>query len=829
MTLTSFITSLIMVAVAWTPTDVVQFWTNPNEPAVFHFKANEPPGEDAVKFEFRTTDGELALVGMGKVDGASLAVQATLPQGYYELTLPESNQTFGVACQPPYDATTVRERDAFFAIDAASTWLVHDDSVREALLKNARRMGLATYRERLNWIRIENKEGVFDFEGDNRSEKLRKLAEQNGMPVLELFHNAPGWTGLVGKFPEDLIKTSDAWGVIGKRWERYWNSFEVWNEPDIGFSGNLPADQYVPLLKTIANEFARQGIETPIVGGIIASFRDDYMDSLADNGALDACDYFSFHTYCRAYEMENVSLRYLRWLEKNNAEWKPVWITECGRPWSKGANRPNRESDLLSAIDIVEKGVAAKALGVDAYFPFVYVYYEENDNNFGMSDFSNAPLRSIAGYARSVSLLGGKRCIGSLSFPHDIVERSYLFVDSQTNEKVAVLYSRDRREGRRLRLPCNPLFVERITGERLNVSEDGTVDFRDGFLFVGLPSNLELKLAKPTEIDAMRNLRVAARVKHGADPRRNFSTVLRYDFDASVVSVDRGGYKMHDSKADAFSGNLSVFNFDVQEKILPLSLDFVVQDENGAMTSRRALATIPEEVIVPPRGRATAPFSVATSDVSPFAESKLIFRAGDDAVLTFAISRPVDEDSFRTFATLVCPLDISDLNRWRKSSSKNGLLEFCEGLSTDASSDKSWGVVARFSDESDRWAYPVFTLPLTNDTKKLKLFDNQGCVTERSLAEFKGIAFRVKGTSSNKESVLRFFTYSEQGNYYYTGVPFAPADGEERFIVIPFSSLTPYGGVGEQFDASRVHSISFGCNARGEEITIQLGDVFLFK
>ena len=833
MFLSSLFITLLMGTSVWTPTNVTQFWTTPNEPTVFRFSSGELSNSENVKFEVWTTDGELFLTGEGKVEENLLSVDATLPQGFFELVLPGSDQTFGVACQPSYweanRSGMEDQRDSFFAIDSASTWLVQNDSAREDLLKNARRMGLATYRERLNWSRIENKEGCFNFEGDNRSESLRMLAKQNDMPILELFHDAPDWTSRIGKFPEDLIKTADAWGTIGKRWNQYWNSIEVWNEPDILFSGDLPADQYVPVLKTVANEFSRQGIETPIVGGIIASFRDDYMDSLAENGAVDACDYFSFHTYCRAYDMEDVCIRYLRWLEKKDAEWKPVWITECGRPWKKGTSRPDRESDLASAIDIVQKGVAAKALGIDAYFPFVFPYYEENDNNFGMCDINNAPLRSCAGYARSVALLSGKRCVGSLAFPDGGAERSYLFVDCETAEKIAVFYSRDRIEGRRLTLPFSPLFVERVTGERLEVAEDGSVDFRDGFLFVGLPEDCEYDLSESTDVDTIRRVRHAARVKHGVDPRHNYPIVLRYDFDGTAVCVANGGYRILDSTADTFSGSLSVFNFDTHEKTLPFSLAVAVEDENGKSTFERLNTAVPESISVPGRERVTIPFSIDLTNLYPFSVSKLFFQAGD-STLSFSVSQSVDEYSFRKFSSLICKLDIRALDQWRKSSSSNGQIGFIDGLLTnDDSDDRGWGFTAKFSDKSDRWAYPVFPLPFDAKSGKLTLTDAEGRNTEHALSEFKGIAFRIKGTSNDSEGVLRFFTFDERGNYYFTGVPLAPTDGQERFIALPFASLSPYGGVTGRFDANQVRGISFGCNSHGDETSVQLGDVFLFK
>ena len=598
MNLCSMFGTLVIGALSWVPSDVSQFWVEPDKPALLEFDVKKDETvesgsrSDSVKFVVRTTDGEMLKEGEGEIVGERLAIRTTLPQGYFELELPESNQAFGVASQPPFcpsdailassakERNDLRLRDDFFGIDAASTWLVQDDKTREALIRNARRIGVATYRERLSWGRVEPQENVFDFNGDRNSETVRAAALKYDMPVLELFHSAPDWAGHVGTYPEDLIKTANSWGAIGKRWGRYWNSIEVWNEPDISFSGNLPADQYAPVLKTVAQELARKGITTPVVGGIIATFRDNFMDSFADNGGLDACDIFSFHTYCRAPEMESVCLRYHNWLVKNHAEWKPVWITECGRPWKKGTERPNREADLESAIDIVEKGVVAKAMGYDSYFPFVYVFYEENDNNFGMSDKNSAPLRSIAGYARMIYLLSGKDCIGNWKV--DGSDAAWLFVDRENGEQIAVVYASERKKGRVVKLPCKPVFAERVTGEHVDANDSNELDFSDGLLFVKLPYDFKAELNQSTEVDQARLLRVQAREKHGVDARRNDDVVMRFDFDKEVVSATNGGYSLLDPEIKEFQGRLSVFNFSNESKTLPVSAEAIVNKSGSS-------------------------------------------------------------------------------------------------------------------------------------------------------------------------------------------------------------------------------------------------------
>ena len=178
----------------------------------------------------------------------------------------------------------------------------------------------------------------------------------------------------------------ESWRSISQNWSSVWGGLEVWNEPEISFGGNLPADQYVPILKTVAYQqaHAKFSDRTEIGGGVMSSFHHDWLRCAAENGLLNNCTFFSFHTYATAPAMEKLAQNFQTWLDDNAQSAKPVWVTECGRPWKIGPGRPPREQDLASAIDIVMKGVELRAAGFTRYFPFVCPYYEERDNNFGM-------------------------------------------------------------------------------------------------------------------------------------------------------------------------------------------------------------------------------------------------------------------------------------------------------------------------------------------------------------------------------------------------------------------------------------------------------------
>ncbi|MBQ7030270.1 MAG: hypothetical protein IJN32_08495 [Thermoguttaceae bacterium] len=911
----------VVVGVAtWTPINVTQFWVEPNEPAVFRFESESDALSGA--FVVKTTDGATFCEGTGTRDGKTLTVEATLPQGFWEIEFPETGQSFGVASIPAFwrDPTKPengevgqtagsgkvgevgenaqngkpapvagsgkdgeRIRDPFFGIDAATTWLVGSDAARDDLLFNARRMGIATYRERTSWGRIESTPGQIDFNADRRADFVRQTAKKYDVPVLELIHDAPGWAGRVGqKYPSDLTKTADSWARIAERWAPTWNSIEVWNEPDIHFGGNLPADQYVPILKAVAQEYGRRGVETPVVGGVIAAFRDAWMDSAAENGMLDACDVFSFHSYSRAPEMVGVCLRYQRWLDKFGASGKPTWITECGRPWKRGTDRPNREADLESAIDVAQKGVVCKAFGFEAYFPFVYPFYEENDNNFGMSDRSNAPLRSIVGYAQSIRLLAGKDCVGEWALDGEnaevgrngeglaAVQRSFVFADPTTGERVAVLYSPTRVPGRTVKTFLTPTFVERITGETVAANADGAFDFADGFLFVGVPADAKIALKPASEIDKARERRFEARkLDGGGRPRRDVATVVRYEFDEKIVSPDNAGYKILDSNAKTFSGALTVFNFENEARTLPVRVELLADGKPLPST----FVDAPKTVEIPARGRAIVPFVLNAEKISPFVPLTVETRIGDDGFLSFDLTRAVSRENFVKFAEVATPLDLGELSRWTPSAGAAGKTTF---KAPDALSPGfRWGFDVEFG-EGDRWVYPHFALPLEPNSTRLIAEptalggknsetaqnggdggnralakggekggngeSDEGGVAENSetaqiastagldLREYSGVAFRVKASNEDPNAQIRFFAYDEKGSpFYYTGVGIVPADGREHFVAIPFASLTAYGGTPDPFDPARIRAISVGANTKAAKMTLEVGEFYFFK
>ncbi len=553
------------VAATLEPVDVAGFFVTPDRPAVLRWRIESAPLEGPVEAAVRDyADRVVARTPASLTADGRLELPVKLSPGFYEVELPAVGQRFGVVSLAAFDG----ERDPFFSIDAAMSWLVRDDdALRASLIRALERSGLFMARERLNWAQINPAKGEWDWDTPLHYETLRKTYARHGVDVLEMFHGTTRWAGAVEKYPDDLVGTAGAWRKIGRRWNPTWGAMEVWNEPDIFFGGNLPADQYVPLVRTVAHAFDEAGIDVPLVGGVFAHHLPPYLDNAARNGLVDLVDVVSFHTYGRAPGMEDLIGKYRGWLADHGRPAKPLWLTECGRPWRRGPDRPPAEQDAVSALDVTMKAVESRAGGVARYFAFVYPFYEERENNFGMTGRRGTPLRSMAAYARLASVLAHKRYLGDLRCDSPAVQRARVFGDDR--ETVAVLYTGTADADAKLKLDVPAIRVEGIDGRALTTSDDGTVP--DGLVYVWLQRD-RLGDRLQTDTSAMRLWSLGRQESLGR--KSPPPIVLRYQFDRDVVEAKSEGYRLKDGIPEVLPLSVRVFNLSPEPKALRVELAF---------------------------------------------------------------------------------------------------------------------------------------------------------------------------------------------------------------------------------------------------------------
>ena len=787
-------------AAALKPLDVAGFHVEPNEAGTLRWRVEGETPAGPLRYELKDYAGSPAGAGEMKVGDGSAEAVVRLSQGYYDLEVPATKQRFGVLSLPAWED----KPGGFFCIDSAMSWLVREDSVREGLIKVLRRSGIAMSRERLGWGAVQPAADKWDWQAQGRYDGLRQTCARHRVALLEMFHDAPAWMGRVGKYPDDLVAAARAWEAIAGKWHATWGALEVWNEPDIFFGANLPADQYVPVVKAVAYALHRAKVDTPLIGPVVAHYNRPWLDSAARNGLLDLVGAVSFHTYGRAEQMEALVGQYRDWLAFHGRGGMPLWITECGRPWKKGPPRPPADQDAASALDITMKAVEALACGVRAYFAFVYPYYEENANNFGMMGRAGTPLRSFAAYANLVRVLEYKRYIGDLTCEDRAVRRARVF--RAHGETVAVLYTGRVDAKATVRVGLKPERIEGIDGRVLTPAPDGAIPVPDGLTILWLPRGPVKGLRPDTQ--AMRLFDKAGEATGG--PRRGsifaeeFPVVLRSQFDAGIVDARSEGYRLKGPAPEKFPLVVRAFNLSAR----PLRLRL---EAKATPNTVRVAAPAGQDANVPAAGHVDVRWEIdlrgafaAGNHVEVTVRAQGAGAGVADVLVMDFSGEATLEQMLKAFPGRT-RLPIEQTKRWAPNITGDGT------MTVAATPEGHWRLDAQFA-KGDPWVYPFFALP-----------------EDVTLAGAKGLLIRARCL---QPAAVRVFCWEgEKGVGYLTPGEVVPADGQWHAALVRFGDLVPSGANAPdpdgRLDLAKVRRISIGLNSKARRNTLEVSDLYV--
>jgi hypothetical protein len=779
------------------PVGVDRFFVTPGQPSILQWKTESDQPPRATQYTLHDYRDQVLSTGTAQpAEGGLLQATLTLREGYYEIEFPESRQRFGVMAVAAYEGQV----DLFFAIDAAMSWLVSDDDIREGLVKILARAGVGMSRERLRWSDVGRPADTFDWDGHRRYETLRHVYRENAVEVLEMFHDAPGWLGRVGKYPEDLVTAASQWQQIARRWRPTWGALEVWNEPEIMFGDYQPADQYVPLVRTISYQLQQAGIDVPVVGGVFAHYQQRYLDTAAANGFLDAVDVVSFHTYGRAPQMETLVGNYRQWLAGCDREAIPLWITECGRPWSRGTGRPPVAEDAESALDITMKAVEARCCGIARHFPFVYPYYEERESNFGMMGRRATPLRAMAAYVQLVDQLAHKQYLGDLRVDAPGLTRARVFAGDQ--HAVAVLYTGkvDADAAVQLDLPSAAIrSIQGIDGRPLEPSQGREAPIPDGLTYRELDREV-LTERLVTDTPAMRLWKAGRR--EAPRPAPLAPVLLRFTADAAAMKPEVEGYRVRSEAVSRLPLRVKLFNLDGKEHQVKLSLPDDVHPIDGSPG---------QSATVPPGASAEVVWQVDLGSAFT-ADDRTTVRinaTSDDPrrlpplVLDFFGGARLDQIAARYPRKTRLPIDQS--NRWTAQAGADGK------VSIATTEEAAWQMRVEFG-EGDRWAYPRFELP-----------------PEIDLGRAEALVLRARCVG---QATVRVFLWEgDTGTGYLTPGPLIPADGQWYPATVRFRDLTESTAntpdENHRLDLDRVRRISIGLNSDIRQNVLEVSDVYV--
>ncbi len=798
-----------------TPIQIEAYWVTPDQPAKVTLSAENLAA--GAKLDYQILDYREKEIARGQTEvGADnvVAVEVKLPQGYYELRFPALNQACGLAALPAYAGAP----DQFWAIDAAMSWVGagnRDLPRRGEMIRVLKRCGVTLTRERVSWSAVNREKGQWEWDkAKSFYASLRKLYADCQMPVLEVFHDAPTWTGAQhrnrenpqstdNQYPENLNAEVESWREIARQWGATWESLEVWNEPDIGFSGDLPGDHYSPLVKTMAYLFDQEKIPARLVGGVFANSGNwQYFDTCAENGLLEKSDVISFHTYSHAEAMFREVQKHRDYLRRFGRESTPLWITECGRPWKKGPGRPPLAEDAESALDIAMKGVEARACGIERYFPFIFVYYEEKINNFGMMGKEDTPLRSMAAYAQLIRVLAGTEYVGDLAFGEEL-KRVRVF---RQGEEAVVVYYNAQPVGEAKLTPAAPVRrAAGLDGRALAPDAEGKISLADGLTYVWYQwSDLAGQVKSDTEAMPLY------RAGHGQPPARQPAEsivlqprILKTD---ATPAITKSGYLLNADQSTPIRLAIRAHNLGEAEETVKLTANLP-----AGMTVADGQAE--KSLTLAPHSSADVEWPLSLAQTGAYFWSPQVLKISAQTAAGASLPPLVQHFSVASekldrWLEVVrektrVPLEL--LANWEENIAGDSSMK----LEADAA--KSWKLTAKFAPNIDAWVYPKFKLP-----EEIK---------------FKpGWRLLIRARETGK-ATPRLMLDEQDGSTYWASEGFVPPDGEWHVRVLGPDNFSLLSGFTQdennQLDLDQIHRIQLGLNSGTTDNTLEVSDFYI--
>jgi len=519
------------VPAAWVPVTITELYLDPEAESAIRFKAEDGIGELSPNYVIRDYFDRKIGAGVLRERNGVFETTLKLKQGFYELDF--GTQRAGIVVLPRHTGKT----DPFFGIE---TLLYNQpEKIIRSEMDILNRSGIGIIREFQNWSHQEPEPGRWDL----RTEEIYPIAAEKGIGITTFLSVAPAWTGANTKkgtieyipYPRDLTKLEPSLPVMLKRRAPALKNFQIENEPDLK---KIPGDSYLPLLAACSWILQKNKIELPVVIAAYSSYHmaEDMFQPYFAGGILDYGDIFAFHTYTQPEKLMEL-IRFYRGRMAGHAKAAmPIWITESGKPWSRGIENPQAsyggpngklralpDEDMLSARWITMKGIEAKAGGVACYFPFAMRFFREGVNNFAMMDFYWTPHRSMATYLFSIQALSGKEYVGDWQACPKEIAISRVFSDGKRS--MLVLYAADDAEQsvNLSGLPFEALYA--ADGSALAADSGGNVRFSGGLLYAEAAAD-RFRGQINADTDAMKMLNLS----RGDKPVPRKSNAVIYQF-----------------------------------------------------------------------------------------------------------------------------------------------------------------------------------------------------------------------------------------------------------------------------------------------------------
>lgn len=807
------------------PLDTETFFVTPDALSVLRWKTANS-ASSTLPFAITDYQGATVLDGEAQVENGIAKTGVKLPPGYYEIAF--GREVFGIVSLPAFDRSHL---DPYFCIDSALSWLERSEAQRISLIRMMHRSGIALSRERFSWQHLSPARDQWNWTGGSalQYDQLRQIYAREGMPLLDMFHDAPKWMENPGSYPVELLTATDDLATIARRWSGNWGALELWNETDTAyFSGDRPIDQYTPFVHATAWTWTHANIETPLGGPAFAGFKQHIADNAIRNGLLSCLDFVSYHNYSNPETALSSVQTYRTWMATGGRPHMPLWITESGHSWieEKGSGRAPFEADKSSAVNIAGRVAEMKALGIARIFPFVLPYYPETGKNFGMVGKDGTPLRSLGCYAYAISTLANRTYIGDLRIPKRAVKTApaillaRVFSSPGSEDAVAMLYSGpDTSSSASIALNLPPEAIREVHGidGRLLQRTNNLIPLADGLVYVHLNRQSIVQSGNLiVDTDAMRLLKLAQMPDPGRLPPS--PVVLQFTPDPTRLTFAPEVCMINLDQLDAIPIDIRAVNLDADN-----TQTINVQLYAGPPGDVNTPVGAPQTTTLPPRSQKTltwqatlAPLLKHTTGITLRTASSYV---PDSAASTKIAPLSIDFLVEKTLPELIeyygkkLPLSVTDTDRWNKTYVNQRV---GGSLTITAEGKKLTRIEVAFEKrgtEWDYWAYPRFNLP--------------------SGANLRGAAGFILRARVARPAPVRLFVWKPGDIGYYTPSPIIPPDGEWHAIMIPFEKLAHNGDNKPDKDPNlvdhldRVTQISLGMNMKQNTNALEISDLIV--
>jgi hypothetical protein len=227
--------------------------------------------------------------------------------------------------------------------------------------------GARVNRWEFRWDRVQPKPGVWNFAADDPAVDASLAA---GIAVEGILIGTPAWATAAGQKPGNGLPRGLGLSAAdpGNLWASYVRgvvlhyrgevrTWEIWNEPDLGFFWSGSADDYFSLM-SVAYDVIK-GVDpsaTVVMAGMVVPDLAFLTRVVVDaqnvvRGGGDApFDAAAWHAYGQASLLYTNLLRIRQMLSAHGFTGTPVWVTEDGFPASNPNGEPRQAAYVLQTI-----------------------------------------------------------------------------------------------------------------------------------------------------------------------------------------------------------------------------------------------------------------------------------------------------------------------------------------------------------------------------------------------------------------------------------------------------------------------------------------------